>query len=510
MLGGIALDITERLEAEEALRLSETRLRAQFQGLPVPTYTWQRRGEEWILADYNHAAERITRGAIGALLGTTASTLYRDTPAVLEDFARCWATQATVTREAPYHFQTDDTERDLVISYVPVPPDLLLVHTLDVTERTRAAAEIQRHLGRISSLRAIDMAMTDSLDLPFTLGVVLKQVTNQLAVDAAQVLVFNEHTQMLEYAAGSGFRGSATGNASLRLGEGHAGRAALERRLVRSSDLGQEIVFRVSLVAEEHFVASYAMPLIAKGNLRGVLEVFHRSPLTPNAEWLNYLETLAGQTAIAIDNSLLFTGLQRSNGALILAYDTTIEGWSRALDLRDKETEGHSKRVTALSLKLARALGMDDTLLIHARRGALLHDIGKMGVPDAILLKPGPLTDEEWVIMRKHPTFAHDLLAPIDHLRPALDIPYCHHEKWDGSGYPRGLVGDRIPLAARIFAVVDVWDALISDRPYRPAWSEERTRAHVKALSGTHFDPMVVDAFLALLSDKVAQRLPRP
>ena len=144
-------------------------------------------------------------------------------------------------------------------------------------------------------------------------------------------------------------------------------------------------------------------------------------------------------------------------------------------------------------------MGLENEALVHVRRGALLHDIGKMGVPDSILLKPGPLTDDEWIIMRMHPVYAHDLLAPIAYLLPALDIPYCHHEKWDGTGYPRGLQGEKIPLAARLFAVVDVWDALRSDRPYRLAWPEEKVREHIRSLSGTHFDPKVVEAFINLV-----------
>jgi HD-GYP domain-containing protein (c-di-GMP phosphodiesterase class II) len=135
------------------------------------------------------------------------------------------------------------------------------------------------------------------------------------------------------------------------------------------------------------------------------------------------------------------------------------------------------------------------------RRGALLHDIGKMGIPDAILLKPDKLTDEEWAIMRQHPTLAYDMLSPIAYLRPALDIPYCHHEKWEGAGYPRGLKGEQIPLAARLFAVVDVWDALRSDRPYRPGWPEDKVREHIRALAGTHFDPEAVELFFKVLNE---------
>jgi PAS domain S-box-containing protein len=190
--------------------------------------------------------------------------------------------------------------------------------------------------------------------------------------------------------------------------------------------------------------------------------------------------------------------LQRAHQELAQAYDTTLEGWSRALDLRDKETEGHSQRVTEMTLRLARAIGLSEPELVQVQRGALLHDIGKMGIPDSILLKPGSLSDEEWEVMRKHPSYAHSLLAPIVYLKEALAIPYCHHEKWDGTGYPRGLKGEQIPLAARLFAVADVWDALRSDRPYRAGWPKERVREHIRGLAGSHFDPTVVQVFLEL------------
>ncbi len=189
------------------------------------------------------------------------------------------------------------------------------------------------------------------------------------------------------------------------------------------------------------------------------------------------------------------------NAELTGAYDATIEGWSRALDMRDKETEGHCRRVTDLTLALAQAMGLPSADLVQVRRGALLHDIGKMGIPDAILLKPGPLDDVEWEIMRRHPVYAYEMLFPIEFLRPALAIPYCHHEKWDGTGYPDGLRGEAIPLAARLFAIVDVWDALRSDRPYRPGWPPDKVRAHIKAGAGTHFDPHVVEAFLRLTAE---------
>ncbi|WP_129629869.1 HD domain-containing phosphohydrolase [Candidatus Oscillochloris fontis] len=193
------------------------------------------------------------------------------------------------------------------------------------------------------------------------------------------------------------------------------------------------------------------------------------------------------------------TALQQAHGDLIASYDATIEGWVHALDLRDKETEGHSLRVTELTVRLANMVGISEPALTHIRRGALLHDVGKIGIPDAILLKPGKLTATEWEIMRKHPQYAYEMLAPIAYLQPALDIPYSHHEKWDGTGYPQGLAGESIPLPARLFAVVDVWDALRSDRPYRAGWSVEETLAHIQAQSGSHFDPAVVPVFMEMV-----------
>ncbi len=194
------------------------------------------------------------------------------------------------------------------------------------------------------------------------------------------------------------------------------------------------------------------------------------------------------------------TNIEQAHSQLLSAYDATIEGWSRAMDLRDKETEGHTQRVTQLSEKLAKIAGIRQDELIQIRRGSLLHDIGKLGVPDSILLTPNKLTDEEWEVMRKHPQYAYEMILPIEYLRPALDIPYCHHEKWDGTGYPRGLKGEEIPLSARIFAIVDVWDALTSDRPYRAAWDKQKTLQYINEQSGKHFDPHIVELFNIMMA----------
>lgn len=195
--------------------------------------------------------------------------------------------------------------------------------------------------------------------------------------------------------------------------------------------------------------------------------------------------------------------LEAAHLQLLSAYDATIEGWSRAMDLRDRETEGHTQRVTTLTEKLGIMAGMSADDLVNLRRGSLLHDIGKMGVPDSILHKPDKLTDAEWVIMRKHPQYAQDMIQPIEYLRPALDIPYCHHEKWDGSGYPRGLKGEEIPLSARIFAIIDVWDAITSDRPYRLAWDKQKALEYIREQDGKHFDPHVVVLFHKMMDNLV-------
>ncbi|MFM8425941.1 MAG: HD-GYP domain-containing protein, partial [Chloroflexota bacterium] len=238
-------------------------------------------------------------------------------------------------------------------------------------------------------------------------------------------------------------------------------------------------------VAAFQLLSILCAPLKVKDELIGVIYVDNRAQSGIfSKDDLELISAFANQAAVAIDNAA--------------TYQATLEGWVRALDLRDKETEGHTKRVTQLTEILARKMDVDGDSLVHIQRGALLHDIGKMAIPDGILLKPAALTPEERAIIQKHPVYAFEMLNPIHFLHPALDIPYCHHEKWDGSGYPRGLKGEDIPLAARIFAVVDVWDALVSDRPYRKGLDPIDVKQKIREDAGKHFDPHVVDAFLKL------------
>jgi len=367
-----------------------------------------------------------------------------------------------------------------------------------VLEHARLFAQTETRLQNLTSLRTVDLAISSSFDLKITLGILLDQLVKQLNLHAADVLVFNPISQTFQYSAGQGFHTQALQYTNLRLGDGYAGRAARERHPIRIQNLDQNLMGLQSSAefAREGFVSYLGIPLIAKGQIKGVLEIFQREQLNLDPEENTFLEMLSGQAAIAIDNTELFYNLQSSNTDLMLAYDSTLSGWASALELRDKETEGHTRRAADLTTRLARAVGIAEAELVHIHRGALLHDIGKMGIPDSIVLKPGPLTEDEWAVMRRHPQYAFEMLAPISYLQPAIDIPYCHHEHWDGSGYPRGLKGEQIPLAARVFSVIDVWDALTSDRPYRAAWSEEKTREYVRQQAGILFDPNVVDIFL--------------
>ena len=495
------VDVTERKRAENALRDSELRLSTIFQTSPLPIAISRLRDNQF--TDANDAFQILTGYKPSEIIGHTPSeiNLWLN-PERRELLLRDLRAKGSV-RDFEFQIRHKSGrvfDMQMSADFIELAGELcVLTIAQDITARKQAEEKTQTHLKRISALRDIDRAITSSLDLNLTMNRLLAQVNEQLGLDAAAILLFNSHTYTLEYFTGRGFFGKEFRNIRVQLGEEYAGQVALERRVMHVN-LNTSSGFSRSNnpLLKQDFTEYYGLPLIAKGQMRGVLEVFHRTQLNPDNEWLDYLETLAGQAAIAIDNVQLFDGLQQTNLELSLAYDATIEGWSHALDLRDKETEGHTQRVTELTLELARAFGLTQKELTNIRWGALLHDIGKMGVPDAILLKPDKLTDQEWVIMRKHPSLAHDMLSRIHYLRDALEIPHHHHEKWDGTGYPDGLKGEQIPLAARIFAIVDIWDAVRSDRPYRLAWTTTKALKYIRELSGTHLDPKVVEMFLDL------------
>ncbi len=484
----------ERERAEAALARSEKEFRGLAENALVGIFRTTLSGQILFL---NEAITRLLEFDSPEEMMTQSAIVRYKNPADRAALLDVLGAQGAVTNlEIEILTKTNQIRTVLLSAWLDA--QVLSGMLIDITDRRRAEKKIHEQVEYLDAMRQIDTAILASVDLRLTLDIFLAQVVKQLGADAADVLLVEPHTQALEYKGGRGFRSDAVTRTRLRMGEGQAGRAALERQTLSHPDFSKTQPFfaQSNLLQGEDFAAYHAVPLVAKGDVKGVLEVWQRAPLDVDEEWIAFLEALAGQGAIAIDNAALFDGLQRSSADLQVAYDATIEGWSRALDLRDKETEGHTQRVTEMTVQLARALGMRADEIVHVRRGALLHDIGKMGVPDAILHKPGKLTEEEWAQMRRHPQFAYEMLSPIAYLKPALDIPYAHHEKWDGSGYPRGLRGEEIPLSARLFAVIDVWDALTSDRPYRAAWSAEKTRDYIAQSAGTHFDPRVVEVFL--------------
>ncbi len=502
-------EIYERRRAEQANHSSEERYRYIYNKTPTMLHSIDALGNLVSVSDYWLEALNYTREEV---LGRPYIEFI-----ALDD--RAYASQLIlptffrigICKDVPLKILKKNGEAiDVVLSAVSERDDAGNIRRsisvfVDITERIRAEQQLQTQVRRMASLRAIETSITARIDLHSTLDTLLDQVMAQLGADATCVLLFNPRTQVLENVADRGFRTTGIKSTHLRPGEGLAGMAALERRLVSATNLGSQMEDEqrhVPYLQSEGFVSYFGMPLIVKGVVKGVLEIYQRSLFNPAREWLEFLEVLGRQAAIAIDNVTLFEEQQRANQKLTEAFDATIEGWSRGLELRDRVTQKHTTEVTRLTLALAQYLGELSGEFDHMRRGAILHDIGKMGIPDKILSKEDALTPKEWEIMRRHPVYAFEWLSPIDFLRPALDIPYCHHERWDGSGYPRGLKGNQIPLAARIFSVVDVYEALSSDRPYRGKMTQAEVRRYLEEQAGIFFEPRIVTAFLQMLGEQ--------
>lgn len=362
-------------------------------------------------------------------------------------------------------------------------------------QKVRLFEKTTTQLHQLETFHKIDHAITSSLDLGLTLRFLLAEITTQTKMDAAEILLLNHHTLSLEHAAGHGFRTRLGERRKLRMGEGYAGRVALTRTPLHIPDLSRAEDLPAGWRINEAFASYYAVPLVSKGKVIGVLELYARHAVTDTDELAKFLGTLADQTAIAIENARLFADLQRASLELELAYDATIEGWARAMELKDPSMQGHTLRVTEMMVGLSRSTRIADEDLMHIRRGALLHDIGKLGVPDHILFKTGPLTASEREIFQSYPTLAYDMLKYIEFLGPALAIPYCHRENWDGSGFPRGLKGEQIPQAARLFAIVNTYDALTHERPNHRARTQAEALEYLSRHAGLQFDPNLVQVF---------------
>jgi HD-GYP domain-containing protein (c-di-GMP phosphodiesterase class II) len=377
----------------------------------------------------------------------------------------------------------------------------------EIALRTETEGKLNDQLHTLTTIIQINRAIAANLDLESIFEGLLENIIVELKVDAVDVLLFDKATATLNYAAGKGFASDRIVTSRVAIGAGDAGAAFTATKKFVIPDLqapgsrfdrSHKSFYKLNdpyLVREEGFRAYLNIPLLSENSLVGILEIFNKQPFSPSPEWFKIMNAVAGQAAVAIHSATQFGEIIEARDTLSRAYETTIEGWARALDYRDSKTEGHSRRLSDQTEVLAHLAGIPDEKIVHIRRGALLHDMGKLGIPDAILRKEGPLTEEEWKIMRSHPAIGYKMLAPIDFLAEALEIPYCHHERWDGAGYPRGLKGDDIPLSARLFSVVDVWDALRMDRPYRKALPKNEVVDYIHEDAGKHFDPFAVDVF---------------
>jgi PAS domain S-box-containing protein len=367
--------------------------------------------------------------------------------------------------------------------------------------------ETRAHVEQLISLQRIEGTILENLSLPTTLDMLMDQLVGELAVDAADILYFHPQLQTLKFITQTGFRQNVLQHTDLEVGEGLAGIAAEARKIVQVANLKQpsEDVRRELEFSTEHFVSYCGVPLLAKGRLVGVMELFHRREFIPDQPWLDLLELIAGLAAIAIDHQNIYDNLKRSRNELSKSLDAIIEGWAQALELRGIESEGHWQRVGDLTVRLGKKLGLSAEDLVDLKRGALLHDIGKMGIPDEVLHKRTDLTKEERRLIGKHPVDAFELLKDVEGLKSALEIPLYHHERWDGTGYPYQLKGEDIPYFARIYAMVDVWDALRSDRPYRDALPYHKALKILKNEAGSQFDPDILPIFVEMLEEE-----PRP
>ena len=359
-----------------------------------------------------------------------------------------------------------------------------------------------------SILENIDQANSD-LDVLTFYQIVLDRLATFLDTKAAALLVRNKGAGF-ECLAERGFYTQLIRHSCQQSKQGLFAKAARTQKIswLNYSALDLQDTDISKMMDVEGFTSFLAVPVLAANQTLGILEFFGHKPISIEADQKKYLKIISGQLAQVI---LRREEMQARNEAIIEMENACYEmmsAWVQAVEIRDQYTADHTQRTTDLTLQIAVRMGIPDEMLIHVTRGALLHDIGKLAIPDNILQKPGALTEKEWKLMRRHPLFAYQILEPVKYLRPAIDIPYCHHERWDGSGYPRGLRAENIPLPARIFSVVDVWDALTSDRPYRKAWTEEDTLSYIEDKAGEEFDPDVVNEFLEIMLGNPANTRP--
>jgi len=377
----------------------------------------------------------------------------------------------------------------------------------DITERKQSEVNFRRHALELETLVAASSALRTAQNVTEMVPILARQALRAVNGSYASIFLLDSETGEFVsrgwYSVDSPLDLLSLDESSLRHlpNKGITGHIASTGDIYVTEDVQKDPLVLIldgerDRLKDVH--GGISLPLRTQEKIIGIMHIWSLKPRIFTDTEIRLLIALVETASNAIHRAMLFEQTLQHADELTLAYDNTLAGWARALELRDEITEGHTRRVTELTLKLARAMNVPENEIVHIRRGALLHDIGKMGIPDSILHKPGPFTGQERFIMEQHTQYAHDMLSSISFLQPALDIPVYHHEHWDGNGYPRKLKGEEIPLSARIFTIIDVWDALTSDRPYRLAWSHEKTRQYIRERAGKQFDPRVVEAFFSL------------
>lgn len=499
-------DISERKRAEQALRESEEKLRLFIDHAPVALAMLDREMcyvavSRRLMTEYNLEDMDI--------IGRRHYEVFPDIPDRWKEIhQRCLAGEVIRSEEDEFVRMDGSVQwlRWEVLPWYTADDEIggIVIFTEEISERKRAEMELRRYAQNTAAMYELSQQLLTSSNLDWVYTSAHHAVEKMMPCDSFLISFLDNKTHEIEdvYLWDLDRRWPSERYPATRPELTVYIISKAEPLLVNRWDASHDRMTGATTFGyvDRDTQSVLAVPLFhTSGECFGMISTQAYLPDAYTREHMQLLATVASQISETIENVRLVSDLQKSNMELFLAYDATIEGWSHAMDLRDKETEGHTQRVTSLTLELARQMGVPEPDIVQIRRGALLHDIGKLGVPDIILLKSDMLTDEEWEVMRKHPQFAYEMLAGIDYLKDALDIPFCHHERWDGKGYPRGLKGEEIPLAARIFAVVDVWDAITTDRPYRHGWSKDAAIQHIRAESGKHFDSRVVDNFLALI-----------
>ncbi len=502
IVGSVIVDQEKRILAEENSRVNEQKYRTLIETAPDFILTIDRQGfiqfinqippffneEEVISASIYKFPEVSYRKKIKKIIDQvflTHKKNYYDFSVIRPDGTKVWYTTSIAYLE-------DNEKKELAI-----------IIAKDITQQKNDFDVIQKRNQEIRILYEINQSIRNSLDLEEIYDAFSEGINKIIPCNGVTIYSYSIEDKKLqyEYSRWECKKKKAKKNPEVPLSENEL------EQIIKVIQTGTPLPITEAFNPPRDFMdpqkkgSGFLIPIIYESVVVGIIEIFNIIPDSNADTELHIFQAIVAQIAIASNNAKLYRELQLSNKDIQLAYDKTLEGWGKALQMREKETADHTHRVAELTMKLADAMGIPEEKKVHIWRGALLHDVGKLVIPDKILLKPGPLDDKEWEIMRKHPVYAYEWLNPIEYLLPALDIPYCHHEWWDGSGYPRGIAGDEIPLAARMFAVVDVYDALTSNRPYRKAWSHKKTIQYIKQQSGTHFDPNIVEVFMKLFSN---------